>query len=170
MSDPNIYEQLNTFTLSNVSAEDITNITEKTHLQFQNEFDLERYNLINRATFRDGNPIPKTCVVTQTASTESGVKYTVKLPNKGEVWMILNAHVLVVSPSGNIQHELYWLDNNNSRSMLWFFHSSSSSNLTLQQDTDWTPPFLFDSNLTLQYEGTGTFTSSTISIMMLRVR
>jgi len=42
MADPNIYEQLNTKTLSDVSAENIMNITDKTHIQFQNEFDLER--------------------------------------------------------------------------------------------------------------------------------
>ena len=165
-----VYVNLQNKTLSNVSASDIQILTDPTFIQATNQDALLTYNTVNQAAMRDGKPMPETCVVTATQSTESGTKYTVKLPNLGESWMILNAHVLVVSPSGNISHELYWLDNNNSRSMLWFFHSSSSSNLTLQQDTDWTPPFFFDSNLTLQYEATGTFTSSTINIMMLRVR
>ena len=92
MSDPNIYEQLNTFTLSNVSAEDIMNITDKTHLQFQNEFDLERYNLINQATNRTGLPMPNEGTVrtyTQTSDSDAQVVQ----PPKGEVWEIMNISV-----------------------------------------------------------------------------
>ena len=84
--------------------------------------------------------------------------------------MILNGHVSTNGGSGSISHEFYFTDKNNSRSMLWFFNSSTSSNLTLQQDTDWTPPFFFDSNQTFTYEATGTFTTSTLSIYMIRVR
>tara|TARA_R110000823_G_C15674163_1_gene473488 strand:- start:93 stop:647 length:555 start_codon:yes stop_codon:yes gene_type:complete len=92
MSDPNIYEQLNTFTLSNVSAEDIMNITDKTHLQFQNEFDLERYNLINRATFRDGNIMPNTGGIESYVQTNDGVAINI-IPPKGEVWKIMGISI-----------------------------------------------------------------------------
>ena len=66
--------------------------------------------------------------------------------------------------------EFFFTDKNNTRSILWFYTGSTSSNLTLQQDTDWTPPFFFDSNQTFTYEATGTFTNCTLSIYMIRVR
>ena len=165
-----IYVNLQNKTLANVGAEDIERLTDPTFLQATNQDALITYNTINKATMRDGSPMPQTSVITQTVATDSGVAVTVKAPLDGEVWMILNGHVSTNGGSGSISHEFYFTDKNNSRSMLWFFNSSTSSNLTLQQDTDWTPPFFFDSNQTFTYEATGTFTTCTLSIYMIRVR
>lgn len=101
MADPNIYEQLNTKTLSDVSAENIMNITDKTHIQFQNEFDLERYNLINKATYRDGQPMPNTGEVKVYTQTSDSDCAEIR-PPKGEVWKIQGISIRnTVTPTGN---------------------------------------------------------------------
>lgn len=165
-----VYDNLQNKTLSNVGAADIGTQTDPTFLQAENQDALITYNTINQAAMRDGSPMPNTSVIVVASATESGTAVTVKAPNNSEVWMILNAHVSVSGGSGSIAHEFYFNDVNNSRSMLWFYNSSTSSNLTLQQDTDWTPPFFFDSNQIFTYEATGTFTTSQLSILMIRVR
>ena len=165
-----VFTNLQNKTLGNVGAEDIQKLTDPTFIQATNQDALITYNIVNAAAMRDGAPMPETSVVVQAVATDSGVAVTVKAPLDGEVWMILNGHVSTNGGSGSIAHEFYFTDKNNSRSMLWFFNSSTSSNLTLQQDTDWTPPFFFDSNQTFTYEATGTFTTSTLSIYMIRVR
>ena len=165
-----VYTNLQNKTLADVEAADIQKLTDPTFIQATNQDALMTYNTINKAAMRDGLPMPETSVIVVASATESGTAVTVKSPNRGEVYMILNAHVSVSGGSGSIAHEFYFTDNNNSRSMLWFYNSSTSSNLTLQQDTDWTPPFFFDSNQVFTYEATGTFTTSQLSIMMIRVR
>ena len=165
-----VYTNLQNKTLASVEAKDIQQLTDPTFIQATNQDALMTYNTINKAAMRDGSPMPETSVIVVASTSDSGVAVTLKRPNQGEVWMILNGHVTVTGGSGNIAHEFYFTDANNSRSMLWFYTSSSSGNLTLQQDTDWTPPFFFDSNQTFTYEATGTFTTSQLSIMMIRVR
>mgnify|MGYP003133927834 CR=1 FL=1 len=168
--DEKVYRNLQNKTLSNVGAEDIQKLTDPTFIQATNQDALITYNIVNSAAMRDGLPIPGTSVLIEVSATDSGVQYEVKSPNDGEVWMIMNGQVFVTSPTGNIQHEFYYTDKNNSRSMMWYFTSSASSNLTLQADTDWTPPFFFDSNQTFYYEANGTFTESKLRILMMRVR
>jgi len=165
-----VYTNLQNKTLATVEAKDIQQFTDPTFIQATNQDALITYNTINKAAMRDGSPMPETSVVVATVATDSGVPVTVKAPNQGEVWMILNGHVATTGGSGSIAHEFFFTDKNNSRSILWFYTGSTSSNLTLQQDTDWTPPFFFDSNQTFTYEATGTFTNCTLSIYMIRVR
>jgi len=108
MSDPNIYQQLNTFTLSNVPAEDIMNITDKTHLQFQNEFDLERYNLINQASNRTGQIMPNQGSVQKYIQTTNDEQAVVR-PPKGEVWEIMGISVNnSEAPSGSQSYYFYY--------------------------------------------------------------
>jgi|TARA_R110000824_G_scaffold350126_1_gene537067 hypothetical protein len=112
MSDPYIYEQLNTFTLKNVSAENIANITDPTHIEFENQFDLERYNLINKALYRDGQPMPqsgKQAIYTQ--ANDSDFQYI--QPPKGEVWRIQAMSALnSVATTGNNSYFIYFTDTN----------------------------------------------------------
>ena len=92
MSDPNIYEQLNTFNLKNVATSDIANITDKTNIMFQNEFDLERYNNINKAVFRmDNGPIPGRGKVVQTTGDSDRIQFR---PEVGEVWQLVGGDIL----------------------------------------------------------------------------
>ena len=165
-----IYVNLQNKTLASVEAKDIQQLTDPTFLQATNQDALITYNTINKATMRDGLPIPNTSEILLATCTDSGVAVQVKLPNQGEVWQILNAHISTSGGSGAVAHEFYFTDQTNSRSFMWYFLSSTGSNLTLQQDTDWTPPFYMDENLEFTYEATGTFTTSTLSIMMMRIR
>ena len=165
-----VYTNLQNKTLATVEAKDIQQFTDPTFIQATNQDALITYNTINKAAMRDGLPIPNTSEIIVATCTESGVAVQVKLPNQGEVWQILNAHISTSGGSGAISHEFYFTDQSNSRSFMWYFLSSSGSNLTLQQDTDWTPPFYMDENLEFTYEATGTFTTCTLSIMMMRIR
>jgi hypothetical protein len=110
MADPNIYEQLNTKTLSNVSAEEIMNITDKTHIQFQNEYDLERYNLINKATYRDGNIMPDKGGIESQIQTDNTLYVTFR-PPKGEVWKIMGIAVHnTATPTGSNTYNTFLSD------------------------------------------------------------
>lgn len=105
MADPNIYEQLNTKKLSNVTAEEVMNITDKTHIQFQNEFNLERYNLINQALYRDGMPMPNTQRIVQTTYTDTGSN-DFFVPGKGEVWILCGGDTVTSGGTGTINFQL----------------------------------------------------------------
>ena len=60
-----IYVNLQNKTLANVGAEDIEKLTDPTFLQATNQDALITYNTINKATMRDGSPMPQTSVITQ---------------------------------------------------------------------------------------------------------
>ena len=165
-----IWEQLNTKTIGDLPSTDIQRQSNPIHLEEDNEEILRSVKLLNDVTLRDGLPIPNTSEIIVATATDSGNAVRVKLPNQGEVWQILNAHISTSGGSGSISHEFYFTDQTNSNSFMWYFLSSSGSNLTLQQDTDWTPPFYMDENLEFTYEATGTFTTTTLSIMMIRIR
>ena len=170
MSDPYIFEQLNSFTLKNVDVENIMNITDPTHIQTENQFDLERYNLINQALYRDGKPMPEKMEISVTTATDDGVEVEVFTPKKGEVYEIYTGQVVITGRSGAVVHQLRLTDNNNSRSMDIFYVSASTSDYLMGQDADWEGPFWIDSNITLKYEASGTFTNLVLSLQMTRIR
>lgn len=92
MSDPYIYTQLNTKKLSDVTAEQIMNITDPTHIEFENEFNLERYNLINNALYRlDSGPLPNKGKVVQTSGDNDRIQFQ---PAPGEVWKLNGGDIL----------------------------------------------------------------------------
>jgi len=92
MSDPYIYTQLNTKKLSSVTAEEIMNITDPTHIEFENEFNLERYNLINKALYRlDSAPLPNKGIVIQTTGDNDRIQYQ---PPLGEVYRFAGGDIL----------------------------------------------------------------------------
>jgi len=107
MSDPYIYTQLNTKKLSNVTAEEIMNITDPTHIEFENEFDLERYNLINKALFRDGLSMPNKGNMVIADQTVNDTPIVIR-PPLGEVWRVqaLSATNLATL-SGNQNYYLF---------------------------------------------------------------
>ena len=120
---------------------------------------------------RDGRPIPGTSVIIRAQCTDSGVAVDVKTPNQGEVWVIQSATATITGRSGSIAHELYFTDQNNSRSFAWFYYGASSSGpLIFSTDADWFEGTTFDANQKLTYEATGTFDDSFLDIMMYRIR
>ena len=165
-----IYTNLQNFKLSDVTAKNIQQLTDPTFIQSSNQDALITYNLVNKAAMRDGLPIPNTCKIELSSTSDSGVKIDLFQPAKGEVWMLQSMTTTATSQSGNITHELSWEDVNNSRNFIWYYMSSGNSVQILSDDTNWLGDKFFDENIKLQYEATGTFTSMTISFMLFRVR
>lgn len=165
-----VYTNLQNFKLGNVGANDIQKLTDPTFLQATNQDALLTYNIINQSAMRDGSPMPEKMQVTATSTSESGTAVEVLTPQKGEVWEIYTGQAVVTSPSGSVIHEFTITDNNNSRTILVYYQSSSSSSILLGQDSDWKVPFRLDSNCTLKYEATGTFSNSQLLLQMTRIR
>lgn len=166
-----IYEQLNTFKLGSSPASSIQPLQDNVNIESVNEKAMETYNLINKATFRtDSGAIPETMVIGIGNTTDSGVGVNIFTPAKGEVWGLQSGSTVVSGRSGNVTHELYWVDNVSSREMKWYLLSSGLNTTILSDDENWKGDKFIDSNITLKYEATGTFTDSVISILLYRVR
>ena len=165
-----IYNQLATISLNDVTAEQIQKLTNPVTISSDNQDKLITMNTVNQAAMRDGGPMPETSEIVLAQATDSGVPVVVKTPKIGEVWQIINGQANVTDIVGDVQHEFYYTDRNNNRTLMWYYTESGSSNIILQTDSDWNPPFFFDSNQSFTYEANGNFTDSTLSIYMIRVR
>ena len=162
---------MNTLKLGASPASSIQPLQDKVNIQAVNEKAMETYNLINKATFRsDSGAIPETMVIGVGTVTDSGVGVNIFTPAKGEVWAIQSGSATVTGRSGNVIHELYWVDNTNSREVLWYYNESGNSVQIFSDDDNWLGDKFIDSNITLKYEATGTYTNSVISILLYRVR
>ena len=84
-----IWDQLNTETIADNAGTEIQVQSNPVHLQESNREQLQDIHLINRATLRDGSPIPGTGQVKQTLITDGTTGHQdVFFPEKGEVWLI----------------------------------------------------------------------------------
>jgi len=166
-----VYDGLAQKKLSDIGSEDITRFSDPTFVMAENQDALITYNTINEAMFRQsGTPMPDKMKIQLTSSSSDGSKVEIITPNEGEVWEIYSGQAVVTGISGSVIHEFYLTDNNSSREMLIYYNSSSSSNILLVQDADWIYPFRIDSNMTLKYEASGTFTTSQLFLQMTRIR
>jgi len=167
-----IWDQLNTKTIADFPTEDIQRQSNPIHLESNNEEILQSVKLLNDVTFRDGLPIPGTQVIIPVQATESGTRVVIKQPNKGEVWRISAAQVTgIAGGSGNVQHQFYFGDGSNL--INWYYISSSSSNLILNQELEWSGAAgpTFDENMSLQYSATrSSLTQSDVLVMLHRIR
>tara|TARA_R110000744_G_C19364772_1_gene561775 strand:+ start:1056 stop:1592 length:537 start_codon:yes stop_codon:yes gene_type:complete len=166
-----MYEQLNTFgPFDDGLATAIDNVTQNMKVQGANQDDMIALNIINKAIYRDGNPMPSTAVIGVGSVTDSGVGVNIFTPAKGTVWAIQSGSAVVTGRSGNVIHELYWIDNTSSREILWYYNQSANDNQIFSDDSNWLGDKYIDSNITLKYEATGTYTESVISILLYRIR
>jgi len=142
MSDPYIYTQLNTKKLSTVTAEEIMNITDPTHIEFENQYDLERYNLINKALMRDGNVMPNTGGIESYTQSDANVAVNIIPPN-GEVWKIMGIGITnSLAPTGTNAYYTFLSDPTQTAlnvtpaaSRDVFYSSFSSASTTLATET-----------------------------------
>tara|TARA_R110002020_G_scaffold85532_1_gene211029 strand:+ start:63 stop:587 length:525 start_codon:yes stop_codon:yes gene_type:complete len=174
MSDPYIYKQLNTKTLKSVTASDIQSLTDPTHIEFNNQFDFERYNLINKAVMRDGSPMPNTMKIVSTTVTDNTLTTAFSV-NKGEVYQLMTVGATVTSPSGANTYEFFMTGTNTagvSKPIKWYYLSTSNNTEPVfQSDEDFPDMAMyFDENVTFQFKVGGSYTDATISVAMIRVR
>jgi hypothetical protein len=167
-----IWEQLNTKTLADLPTEDIQRQSNPIHLESDNEEILQSVKLLNDVTFRDGLPIPGSQVIVPVQATDSGTRVVIKQPNKGEVWRISAAQVTgLAGGSGSVIHQFYFGDGSNL--INWYYISSTSSNLILNQESEWSGAAgpTFDENMTLEYAATRTsLTQSDVLVLLHRIR
>jgi len=167
MSDPYIYTQLNTKKLSTVTAEEIMNITDPTHIEFENEFNLERYNLINKALYRDGQPMPNTQRIVQTTYTGTSDDADFFKPNTGEVWMLVGGDTLGTGGTGTIS---FSLKNDAGQLALLFIASVNGQEPIGENSTGLKYPIYVSSTNWLYANITAVATSVRASLSFIRVR
>ena len=174
MSDPYIYKQLNTKTLKSVTASDIQSLTDPTHIEFNNQFDFERYNLINKAVMRDGSPMPNGTKIVSTTFTDNnrGVVFTV---GKGEVYQLITVGAIATNPSGANTYQFYQTGINTdgvATNIKWFYLSTTANpEPVFQSDADFPDmPMYYDENTNMELLIGGTIDSVVVSVCMIRVR
>lgn len=102
-SGDEIYSNLNSKKLSDVSAGDIEIVTSPLHIQKSNEDALRTTVLINEASMRDGGIIPDSGEVkTYTQTNDSDYQFII--PPDGEVWMIQGISSTVDASGANTSY------------------------------------------------------------------
>lgn len=165
-----IYNQLATIDLANITAEQIENLTKSVKLSASNQDALIVMNIINQAAMRDGKPMGGTMKCLQKSATESGTQYTIFQPAVGEVWQVSGSFSTSGSGiSGTVFLEIKLRDLVNGITVeLISTSTTSGTDVPMTEVTQ--NPIVFDENMALQVEATGTFTSMTFAVPIIRIR
>jgi hypothetical protein len=165
------FEQLNTKTISDSPSTEIQSQSNPVHLERSNKELLSSIKLVNDATLRsDNGPIPDTQKIHTTTVTDDS--RTVSLvPNKGEVWSVMNitaSRENITSASGVT---LYLNDPVNNVLQTFFYGSSSSADFMLDDDGTW-DDFVIGYPMQLQFKAhtAANWDSCTLQVNMIRVR
>ncbi len=120
-----IWEQLNTKTISDFPSNEIQKQSNPVHLQEQNRSNLEDIVLINRATMRNGSPMPDQGKIVQTSGDSDRIQFQ---PDQGQVWLFVGGDWLSQSGgTSNINVELRDADGN----VTFLFNESTSGQVAL---------------------------------------
>ena len=108
-SDENIFSNLNPKTLSSVTATDINTTTRDVHIERKNLDALKTTVLVNRATMRDGMPMPGYGKVVQTTGDADRIQFQ---PEAGEVWLFQSGDILRTDGTFSVNFQLRDADGN----------------------------------------------------------
>jgi hypothetical protein len=169
-----IYEQLNTKTLGDVEGTDIQALQDKVHIQEANKEELETYNLINEAAMRNGSPMPRGIRIMTTTVTDNVTTVGFTVP-AGEVYQLVTIGGSAVNPSGNSDYRFFQSGTDTDGAdvnIMWFIYTTGNNTAPVfQADADFPDmPMFYDEDTTLKFSVSGSFTSVTLSISMIRVR
>jgi len=169
-SDEELYAQLTTLKLSDVTASNINTVTEPIHLQKTNEESLKTTVLLNQATFRlDGGPIPGTSVIETTTVTDD-TRTVIFQPEAGSVYALNTAGALATNPS-SANYTMY-ISNapaGGSDLIAFFYDSSDDGTVFFTDDANWGPLYV-DENTRLEGKVGGTVDAATWQLNLYRVR
>jgi len=170
----NLYDQLVTRSVENVTAEDITILTNPVKLSSVNQDQLIMMKIINDAVMRDGSPMPNSMKIVSTTFTDNSrnVIFTV---NKGEVYQLMTIGAVATNPSGDNAYQFFMggTDTDGLQALLKWYYYSTTNNTgpVFQGDADFPDmPMYFDESTTMQLEIGGTFDSVKVQVAMIRVR
>lgn len=127
-SEEGAFDQLKTLAVSEVSAAQIKTQQDPIRLSARNKQALEDVNLINRAVFRDGQPMPDTGVVASQNQADDST-YIYIQPPAGEVWEILGISATMTGASGSSTQYFYY--DNGTVQVYLGSASSASTNIPL---------------------------------------
>ena len=170
-----MYEQLNTFApFDEGLAPAIANITQNMKVQGINQDDMIALDIINKAVYRDGNPMPRGIKIVTTTVTDNPTVVGFTVP-KGEVYQLVTIGANAVSPSGQNDYRFFQSGTDtdgNEVNMNWFIYSTSNNTAPVfQADADFPDmPMFYDENTTFKFSVSGSYTSVTLSVSMIRVR
>ena len=100
-----IYSDLATIPLSEVTAEQISTLTNPVTLSALNQDALITMNTVNKAAMRDGQPMPETQKLVQTTYTDNGSN-DFFVPGAGEVWILVGGDTVTSGGTGTINFQL----------------------------------------------------------------
>ena len=166
------FQGLNTKKVSDVPSSAIASLSDPVSLEGNNKEVLQAISLVNSATMRDGNPIPKSCQVLSFTVTND-TRTAIFTPGKGEVYEILAMQITATGRSGTLVHNLFFQDisglSTNGNLIKWHVESLTSSDAVLDDD-DASRPMVMDENFNLQYQVEGTFTDCDLLMAISRIR
>jgi hypothetical protein len=166
-----IWDQLNTKTIADNAGTEIQVQSNPVHLQESNREQLQDIKLINDATFRnDGGPIPGSQKINATTVTDDSRTVSF-VPNKGEVWSVMNITASRTSLTSASGITLYLNDPVNGVLQTFFYGSSSSSDFMLDDDGTW-DDFVITYPMELQFKAhsAANWSECTLQVNMIRVR
>ena len=174
----NVYRQLNSIKLGDLTNEQFDKVYQNVFLNDMSEDELRRLALVGAArqsfSASSSGPIPETSVTAFIEATNSGTRYNIFQPNQGEVWLLGPCSFQVGGGSGSVSVEqwLYAGDNidGTTRRVLVGNSSSSSSSYSTIYEGGPNMPIHVDSNGYVAVEATGTFTTVSFFLHLIRVR
>ena len=170
-NNQDIYNQLATIPLSEVTAEQIETLTNPVTLSSNNQDSLLTMNTVNKAAMRDGSPMPGTGKIINITATDAGNNYDLLVPAKGEVWQIIGISYIVNSISGTLSHLVYMNGTYSGApggSVVVSEKSSTDAGDNFG-DVDYSPLHI-DENLKIAYTYYGSATSVSVRCAAIRIR
>jgi len=172
-SGDEIYSNLNSKKLSDVSTTDINTVTEPLHIQKTNEDALRTTVLINKAWAgsRNGQPMPGTGIVAISPSVTDDTRTVAYAPEAGETWQIQSITRDATDITGACPVTLYIYDTVNGNLHVMFYGSSTSGEFMLKDDGTWGGPFTIDENTELQFKvhTTANWSSAELTMHMVQL-
>jgi hypothetical protein len=154
-------DRLNTKTVGDAPSFNIDKLSSPTHLMQKNKEVLEQIDLVNRATLRDGSPMPNEMVIKTVTINESTTKFTILRPEKGEVFRLQQMSLVRTAGSGTTQFYVQYYDGTNEASAI--YASTGGTELILTSDDNYREYNIDNSVYFVVYRSSGTATYDLIA-------
>ena len=169
---------MNTKTIGDADATAIQQNSNPVHLTAGNKGLLQDIVTINKASMRDGSPMPGTMTLHSATVTDNTFTPIVQVA-KGEVLQVVSFGYHVTGLTGNATFNLYITPDPESGSGATqyggnniFYYSSSSGNPALPSDADYRQTATLDicEDFQLGFTLSGSYTDATVRIITVRLR
>lgn len=144
-----IYNQLATISLNDVTAEQIQKLTNPVTISSDNQDSLLTMNTVNRAAMRDGMPMPDTGAI-QIKTISDNTTQEIFRPQVGEVWQLMGVSFQRTAGDGSSVYTMYICDDDGNE-VYWFYASSSDTVVSFSADSNFPDfPMYYDNKMFLK--------------------